>query len=500
MDPVPRPPAPVPLLSRVVVVLLVLGVAAYVVFLARNVASYASGSDSSGYFNSARLLVHGEFFATPRLPAGTAPTEFGLMAFQPLGFIMDANAPRMAPTYPTGLPLHLLLAARFTGWRYAATLVNIAATLAAGWLMWLLARRLALPRWWACAGVALLWLCPVYLFTVLQPMSDLLALLWSLAVLYAVLRARDHRPWALAGGAALALAVLVRPTDLLLVLPVVLALGRDWRSYLLFGLGGLPGAAFFAYYNRQVYGSPLATGYGEIWTAFSVAYVPHNLAHMARWLPVLLTPLVGAALAVPFLRAARNRAFAVLGTWAVILTGFYAFYYHTGETWWYLRFILPAFPVLILLALFALRALLERLPAGPAWLAPAAAFGLLVFAVGWNVRQDRLLEVAEIPRGERFYLDTAEWAKARLPPGAAVFCMQVSGALFYYTDLQLVRWDQVQADRVAALLARLQAQHRPVYAALYDFEEADFRSRIGGHWEKLATVGNTTFWKLSAGP
>ena len=28
--------------------------------------------------------------------------------------------------------------------------------------------------------------------------------------------------------------------------------------------------------------------------------------------------------------------------------GLYAFYYHTSEEWWYLRFVVPAFPALVL--------------------------------------------------------------------------------------------------------------------------------------------------------
>ena len=56
----------------------------------------------------------------------------------------------------------------------------------------------------------------------------------------------------------------------------------------------------------------------------------------------------------------------MLGLWAGLLTGLYAFYFHSGETWWYLRFILPAFPVLILAALVVLQRLGSLLPT-PFW-------------------------------------------------------------------------------------------------------------------------------------
>src|SRR5690349_4975458 len=159
MDSAPRPNPSHPLLSRVTAVLLAVGALAYAVFLMRHSASYASGSDASGYFNSARLLSEGRFWANPRVPEGHSHTEFGLMAFQPLGFIMDLNAPHMAPTYPTGLPLHLLVASWLVGWNHSSTLVNTAAALAAAALVWSLARRLELTAPWAALAVALLWLC-----------------------------------------------------------------------------------------------------------------------------------------------------------------------------------------------------------------------------------------------------------------------------------------------------------------------------------------------------
>ena len=103
---------------------------------------------------------------------------------------------------------------------------------------------------------------------------------------------------------------------------------RVFRIYPVYwlALGGLPGGAFFAYYNWHVYGSPLKTGYGDVSTAFSSSFVPHNLAHFVQWIPALLTFFVCAALVAPFFRAARNRDLAVLGLWALVLTGFYAFY------------------------------------------------------------------------------------------------------------------------------------------------------------------------------
>jgi hypothetical protein len=493
----PRPPLS-PRLPRVALFLLVAGFVAYAVFLARQGGSIAGGADSSGYLNSARLFGQGDLVAPVRVPLNHGHMEFGMMAFQPLGFIVDKEKPVMAPTYPTGLPLHLLVASWITGWQGAAVAVNIFAALGSGLILWHLARRLQLTAAWSAGALALLWLCPLTMFASMQPMSDQLAALWSLAALAAALRSREHWRWSLLAGLATSIAVLVRPTNGLVLVPVAVALGLDFRRYLLLALGGLPAGIFFCYYNWRLYGKPLATGYGDIWTALSPAYAPPNLAHMAWWIPMLLSPLVCAALAAPFLRAARRRELAVLGLWVAILVGFYAFYYHTGETWWYLRFILPVFPALILIAFVVIQQAWQRIT-HPRW-AALALIAALAFSAVWQVKLVRRLDVLNLPAGEANYLRAAEWARDRLPPDAAILCMQVSGAFYFYTPFLLIRWDAVEPSLAPRLFAALEEERRPVYAVLFDFEQPDATTRLGGQWRRITTVGPATFWQLEKAP
>jgi hypothetical protein len=480
-------------------VLLAAVVIAYALFLARYISPHASGSDSSGYLNSARMLDHGIFLAPVRVLPGHTVTEFGGLALQPLGFYIEPDGNRMAPTYPIGLPLHLLVAAKIAGWHNAVIAVNLLTALASGGLLWALARYLGLPSFWAGTGVVLLWLCPLFLFCAVAPMSDLLALGWSLATLYGAVRVREHWRWALASGAALGLAVLVRPTNILLAVPVLVALGLRWRLYPVVALGALPGIAAFATYNWLISGSPLRTGYGDVSYLFSRAYLAHNLAHIVHWVPLLLTPLIIFTLAAPFLKAVRQRGYAVLAVWFVTLTGFYAFYYHTGETWWYLRFILPAFPALIMGALAGLAAATQslRLRTGPA---AAVGAALVVFAAGWDFRQTRQLNLLAYKAEQQTDPDVAQWTRKNLPADAAIFCMQVSGAFYYYTNFLLIRWDMVDQDRLPRLFAALGREKRPVYAVLYEFERQRALDRMGGQWRELATVGNATVWKLLPAP
>jgi hypothetical protein len=491
----PAQPNALPLRRGLTLALLAALVIGYAWFLRAYTAPYAGGSDSSGYLNSASLLLSGQLSTTSRTLTGHTAGEFGLMAHQPLGFITRAGTDQMTPSYPIGLPLHLAAFSFLVGLDWAAIPLNICSALAGGALLYLLARRLDLPPFLALAGALVLLLCPLYLFSALQPMSDLLALVWVLASLYAALRAREGWRWGLACGVAVACAVLVRPTNLLLAVPVVLALGLNWRAGCWVGLGGLPGALLLATYNRQVYGSPFVTGYGEIWTAFSPGFVPHNLGHFARWIPGLLSPVILAALAAPFLRTTRRREFCVLGSWALMLIGLYAFYYHSGETWWYLRFILPAFPVLILAALAALHALTLAAPARRILVS-----ALLVAGLAWETGQAVRLGLVHNKSGEATYPDAAAWVRQQLPANAVIFCMQVSGAFYYYTDFVLVRWDQVMPGGMVPLFQALREEQRPVYAVLYEFEEPEARKRMGGRWTRIAGIRHATVWRVEPVP
>jgi hypothetical protein len=113
----------------------------------------------------------------------------------------------------------------------------------------------------------------------------------------------------------------------------------------------------------------------------------------------------------------------------------------------------------------------------------------------WQIHQIQRLEVLPFERGERNYPDAAQWAQQNLPANSAIFCLQVSGAFFYYNELLTIRWDTVWTDRYPALLTALAKQQRPIYAALFPYETTEALEKIGGEWTKLTTIGQVTFWQ-----
>lgn len=482
------------------VIVFVLG-GVYLGYLARHGATVPTDSDSSGYFNIARSFLQRRFVEPVPPIEGLAPPQWDRYFQQPLGYRVDSASATRVTTYPPGYPLQLVVAAQFVGLDRAALVVNLAQALAAGLLMFALGRQTGLPSPWAGGGTALLLCCPLFVVQSLQPMSDAAATIWSMAAVWLALRAQRGAFSALAAGFAFAMAVLVRPSDLLMILPVAIALGRRGRAWLAFVTGGIPGAVFLAWYNHSLYGAILTTGYGDVSALFSARFVPHNALHFLQWVPLLLTPFVVLpALLLPWTAGGDRRTRWLLGAWVAAIVGFYVWYFHSGEYWWYLRFILPAFPAMILAGLLAARAYCER------WWAesrrrvivPAVLLGIALvwqgaFTHGFGLRFTR--------SSTRPYLDTIAWMRAHAPANAIVVQMQLSGCFTHYTDFTLVRWDLVSREGWDALRAAAAAAHRPVFATLYDFEEPRaFGGSVRDDWRLITRIDRVSVWQLVAAP
>ncbi|HLP08817.1 MAG TPA: hypothetical protein VK178_11680, partial [Opitutaceae bacterium] len=189
-------------------------------------------------------------------------------------------------------------------------------------------------------------------------------------------------------------------------------------------------------------------------------------------------------------------------TWVVLPIAFYAFYFHTQEAWWYLRFVLPAFPALIALALRGLRRvhgwISGGVAAGPQPVLAGAAV-VVVFAAGFFVqaRATRSWDALEFGRGEQDYPKLARLLERHAPANAVVFCMQTSGALYFAGPQILVRWDALERDHASRLYAAATRAGRPLYAAFFPFEVRDgcFK-KLPGRWTMIDHVRDKTIWRL----
>jgi hypothetical protein len=490
--------------AAVALALITLGAAlAYAVVLWLHIGAYAGSADSSGYLNNARLLSERRVSTPIRRVPGLPDASIPRAAYAPLGFTPHGDD-RIAPTYPIGLPLLIAAAAPAFGWTRAPAVVILLHALAGVALTGLLARACGLPRSVAALGAVLLATSPLYLFMSTQLMSDTPALAWAaLAIVLCCAPAGRRHPWwtDVLAGVAVSVAVLVRPTNVLVMLPTAICLGTAWRRWVSLAAGGVPGALLLLAYNAAAYGSPIVTGYGNTSSAFSMQNVVPSVWNYVTWLPVVLTPVGLLALGLPLL-VGRGRMAVVLIGWAGSVVVFYAFYYHTHEWWWYLRFLLPAFPPLIVGALWVVVATWNRWCAGPlgARAAPAVGTLLTVFVLAHNAFWARRLEALEIGRYERVYVDTAAWARENVPAGATVLTVQVSGAFFYYTGFPIVRWDRCDRAALDRLEAHALDAGTPLYAVFFPFELAQQGAfdRIPGMWTRVGRVRDVTIWRLAA--
>ncbi len=485
-----------------------IAVFAYAAFFANHIDANAGPNDSGGYLNSAKLMVNGELTAAPRTIFG-ADDDLDITAYLPITF--HANGHRMVPEYPVGWPLEVALFGKIIGLARGIPTLILLQLLLGVLVTQRFARTFGLPTGWAWLAAGIVGLSPVYLFEGLQPVSDVPALLWVTTAVYWAWLGREHTRYAVLAGLATALAVMIRPSNLLCVLPAFLCLAGRWRAMIAWMLAGAPGAVLLAWYQRRLYGNWHTTGYGDVHTSFAFEFVRPTLQSYATWLPEMLTPLLVLGFAAPFLRTISLRVRLVLTSWVALFIVFYALYWCTWDNWYNMRFVLPAFPPMIVLALLvahriAARAGLALFSAGP----PLRTFIPTALLVGATLG---FLGVRTAQRNVVYWMhsnhkptEVALWMRDHVPANAVVFAKHLTGSLYHYTDLTFVRLDYAPAHDSTALYERILRAGRPVYAATCHWETRGFEWGHGlgsgypdlpGDWERVAVLaeGDMLVWK-----
>jgi hypothetical protein len=184
----------------------------------------------------------------------------------------------------------------------------------------------------------------------------------------------------------------------------------------------------------------------------------------------------------------------LLGVWFLTFVAFYSSYWFAGETWWYVRFLLPAFPALILAGTLVLQHVASR-----SGRMRAVAISLVVVGFVSQHLLTRTLINFSIRDGERRYYRACLWLNEHLPANAIVMSCQLSGAQYYYTKFPLLRWDQLPRDEMEKILPGLAAANRPLYAALFKYEEESaMKEHLPGKWTKLDEIeGDVGIWRLT---
>ena len=423
----------------------------------------ASGADASGYLSQGALWASGRLLL-PDLLAQQASWPAGAAATVPLGWRVAMAPGFQAPTYPPGLSLLMAVPYALAGTLGASLVVPIAASLAT-----LATGAVARVMAGGAAGILaalLIAVSPAFVYQSFQPMSDVpVTAAWMLAWW---LIARE-RP--LAAGVAAAVAILIRPNLAPVAIVPALALAAEgWKGIRSFAFPVVLAGAAIAVLQWHWYGSPLTSGYGPAGAIFSAANVWPNAKAYAAWLletqPVLfLAPLVlpGAARWFPIAFIA-----AVVSCYLI---------YGVFETWDYLRFLLPAMAMAaVLVGLLGAR-LIDALPA--VWRVPGLlALALVIVAQGMLAARSH--DVTGAADRQRRIAQAGPYLASALPPGAVIIAGEQSGAARHYTGHDVLRWEAIAPADLGAALTWLEAQRRPVWWMLDQWEEPLVRAKFGG--------------------
>jgi 4-amino-4-deoxy-L-arabinose transferase-like glycosyltransferase len=397
------------------------------------------------------------------------------------------------PTYPPGVPL-LMAAATLIGGAGAPFLVVPLLGGLAVFLTYRLGRRVLDPPG-ALVAAMLVGTSPSFLRELMVPTSDVAATaLWTAAVLLVL----GGRRRALVGaGLAASAAIAVRPNLILVTAALGLAIlaarpvgGRRAvvGNLLAFVAGLVPGGMIVAGVNWYLYGSPFRSGYGDVGQLYAFGYALTNARRYTSWLWETHTPLL---LLVPFALARpgalAGRAEGASGARPAIspATVFYAvmvavplsyLFYLTFSSWTYLRFLLPAFPVLAVAGVAGLTDVCSRVPHHwRATFVPLVAIAAVTVQARVAIDQGLLT----LRSDEQRYVAIAAAAERLTPANAMLLSMQHSGTLRYYAHRLTLRYDHVVPGALGSTIASLQAHGYRPYVVLDDWEVPEFRARFG---------------------
>jgi len=157
----------------------------------------------------------------------------------------------------------------------------------------------------------------------------------------------------------------------------------------------------------------------------------------------------------------------------------YVFYVAFGrDEWTYLRFLLPAFPALLVLAAASTVELTRRLVShARASAAIAAAIGLAVSAVLLRISVER--GVFDVRNTERRYVDVGRHIAALLPANSIFFAKVHAGSIRHYSGRLTIEYEWLERPWLDEAVSELRRRGYHPFFALEDDEETAFRERFG---------------------
>jgi hypothetical protein len=177
------------------------------------------------------------------------------------------------------------------------------------------------------------------------------------------------------------------------------------------------------------------------------------------------------------------------------LTALSYVFYANFDHWFYLRFMLPAYPALFVLLAASLFWIAQKLPMEAR--APAAIVASLAMVLA-GVNLARNAGIFNVASFERRYVQAAAEVRSRTPENAIVLAVQHSGSVRYYANRVTLRFDWLAPDQLDAAIRDLTTKGYHPYLVVDDWEQKEFQSRFGAanrmgrlDWAPLARVRET---------
>lgn len=384
---------------------------------------YVGGADWYGYYQQALLLKNGHVSLDTKLPASKYP------AIAPLSFYSVDG--KVLGQYPPGFPL-LMAAFGFAGLEfYVNPVLGVLSVI----LMFLTTFALTGNDKWTAGLFALLWaFFPLTMYGSTYVMSDLPATFFILLAFY-LFKIKKIIPSAL----SLAFSLAVRPTNVLFCAVFLPFVCKELNAKQRWQYGSWFGAAtsLYAIYNWLVNGAPWKAGYLNLSYNLSTSVFSRNLGFYSGQTLAQFTPLLVLLVFIAMWKKEKHAFF--FAAWFLVFLILYCFWAPLIDAWWWLRFLLPGFPALFLLAALGFKRILTVLRLHNRFLKRAApillAAPVLAVSIYFIYRGTHYQDLWAKGKGELFYVISKKIEK-QIPSGSLVGCCDFSGPLRIYANIE----------------------------------------------------------------
>ncbi|MEI6667743.1 MAG: glycosyltransferase family 39 protein [Acidobacteriota bacterium] len=511
--------------ERIAHVLVLMGLSATLAIGVRYGTLAVGDPASSCTVGQARMIVDGLRWLPSPLPGEPFSAALSGM-FAPAGFVaMPDRSGRSVPACPAGLSVAMAAATKLGGEAALFLLVPLFGVLAV-WSTHRLGTLVTGP--WGGVASALLLVCsPLFISGVTRPISDVpVAALWVASLAAAISASAEigasRFRRAIGAGLLAGVAIMFRPLLWpLAVVPLMLvwprrrdAIGRaptapdthkrigptsrgrvdaesPSRAAAAVVMGVLPGVATAVWLHWRIHGAIVWPEAMAVDAFVGPSQIVINAAWQVWWVGRLHTPLLALALFAPIITPGVIRLWLLLGfatgVWALALP------FGSADDWQRSRALLPALPILTVLAVDTVWSLARRIRPVPRGLVLLALVGSVG---GWWVHSADQMGVFGAKAVERKFREVARYAATKLSPEAVIIADLPGSSVRHYADMPTLSWSAIPSDQLDGLLDDLRKRGYTPILAVDVSERRAFTARFDSHsqlaaldWPARMTIG-----------